>query len=168
MNIPGGTTAESCTAACQAAGNFSFAGLENGHECCEPLLFKLTLLRAHWHCVYAGCDNAINPPTQHVGDADCRMVCEATHTEYCGNQNRVAIYQFSASGVAPGPQVCQDTSLSNFTLRAEFKNPPVNGPVSVPLKPVAVEMVKNVLWTILSVRHYYDSSSEFLSLMRCV
>jgi len=35
VNIPGGTTAESCTAACQAAGGFANAGLENGHECCE-------------------------------------------------------------------------------------------------------------------------------------
>ena len=35
VNIPGGTTAESCTAACQAAGGFVNAGLENGHECCE-------------------------------------------------------------------------------------------------------------------------------------
>ncbi|KIM49752.1 hypothetical protein M413DRAFT_408037 [Hebeloma cylindrosporum] len=73
VNIPSGTTAESCTAACQAAGGFVNAGLENGHEC--------------W------CDNAINAPTQRVGDADCRMLCAASHNEYCGNQNRVAIYQ---------------------------------------------------------------------------
>lgn len=35
VNIPTGTTAESCVAACQAAGGFTHAGLENGHECCE-------------------------------------------------------------------------------------------------------------------------------------
>ena len=35
VNIPAGTTAESCAAACQAAGGFTYAGLENGHECCE-------------------------------------------------------------------------------------------------------------------------------------
>ncbi|KAF9559523.1 WSC-domain-containing protein [Agrocybe pediades] len=144
VNIPGGTTAESCIAACQAAGPFTFAGLENGHEC--------------W------CDTAVHAPTQHVGDADCRMLCSATHAEYCGNANRLAIYQFSANGKPPGPQVCLDTSLTNFTLRAQFKNPgvtvgvvgsgqEVGGPnqSSVQLKVVAVEMAKNVLWTVLSV-----------------
>ncbi|KAF8959705.1 hypothetical protein BDZ97DRAFT_1922687 [Flammula alnicola] len=130
VNIPGGTTAESCTAACQAAGGFLNAGLENGHEC--------------W------CDNAIHAPTQRVGDADCRMVCSATHAEYCGNANRLAIYQFSPSGVAPGPQTCSATTLGNFTLQAQFKNPPTTGPSTVPLKVVAVEMVQNVIWTILS------------------
>ena len=34
VNIPAGTTAESCAAACQAAGGFTYAALENGHECC--------------------------------------------------------------------------------------------------------------------------------------
>ncbi|CAA7260965.1 unnamed protein product [Cyclocybe aegerita] len=130
VNIPGGTTAASCTAACQAAGEFLNAGIENGHEC--------------W------CDNAIHPPTQRTSDADCRMLCEANHDEYCGNANRLAIYQFSPSGVPPGPQACLDTSLTNFTLRAQFKNPPIEGPSSVPLKIVTVEMVRNVLWTVLS------------------
>ncbi|KAF9528241.1 hypothetical protein CPB83DRAFT_854691 [Crepidotus variabilis] len=130
INIPGGTTAESCTAACQAAGGYLNAGLENGHEC--------------W------CDNSIHAPTQRTSDADCRMVCLATHREYCGNQNRLAIYQYSASGEPPGPQACLQTSLSNFTLQAQFKNPPINGPLSVPIKVVVVELVKNVLWTVLS------------------
>ncbi|KJA19113.1 hypothetical protein HYPSUDRAFT_144137 [Hypholoma sublateritium FD-334 SS-4] len=131
VNIPSGTTAESCTAACQAAGGFQFAGLENGHEC--------------W------CDNQINAPGQHVGDADCREVCSATHAEYCGNSNRVAVYEFSASGVPP-VQVCQSTSVSNFTLVAEFATPPTSGPLSVPLKLVAVEIVGTTIWSILSVR----------------
>ncbi|KAF5318168.1 hypothetical protein D9619_012137 [Psilocybe cf. subviscida] len=130
VNIPSGVTAESCTAACQAAGGFTNAGLENGHEC--------------W------CDNAVHAPTQRVGDADCRMVCSATHAEFCGNQNRVAVYQFSSNGTAPGPAACLQTSLSNFTLRAQFKNPPTTGSSTVPLKIVVVEIVKNVLWTILS------------------
>ena len=97
-----------------------------------------------------GCDNAIHAPTQRTSDADCRMVCQATHNEYCGNQNRVAIYQFSPSGIPPGPQACLQTSLSGFTLQAQFKNPPLNGPATVPLKVTVVEMVKNVLWTVLS------------------
>ena len=101
----------------------------------------------------SGCDNTIHAPTQRVGDADCRMLCEASHAEYCGNQNRVAIYQFSASGVAPGPKTCLETDLGNFTLRAQFRNPPTTGPATVSLKVVVVEMVKNVLWTILSVSY---------------
>jgi len=32
-NIPGGVTAETCTAACKAAG-YGLAGLEYGQECC--------------------------------------------------------------------------------------------------------------------------------------
>jgi hypothetical protein len=35
---------------------------------------------------------------------------------------------------------------------AEFKEPEEDGPASVPLKVIAVEMASNVIWTILSVR----------------
>uniref|UniRef100_A0A8H7Y1L9 WSC domain-containing protein n=1 Tax=Psilocybe cubensis TaxID=181762 RepID=A0A8H7Y1L9_PSICU len=129
-NIPLGTTPESCAAACLAQGGFTFAGVENGHEC--------------W------CDNTVHAPTQRVGDADCRQICQVNHAEYCGNANRVAVYEFSPTGKPPGPQVCLDTNLANFTLRAQFKNPPITGPSSVPLKVVAVEIVKNVVWTVLS------------------
>ncbi|KAF8162701.1 hypothetical protein B0H34DRAFT_650627 [Crassisporium funariophilum] len=155
INIPGGVTAESCTAACQAAGTFLNAGLENGHEC--------------W------CDNAVHAPTQRVSDNDCRMVCAATHTEYCGNQNRVAVYGFSASGEAPGPQACVGTAVGNFTLKAVLRNPPVEGSgeaAAVGLKLVAVEMVRGVLWTVLSVSGRFFSvqdpffrALEFLALM---
>ena len=79
------------------------------------------------------------------------MVCIATHTEYCGNAYRLAIYQFSTSDQAPSPQTCLETDVDNFTLVAKFKNPPTQGPTAVALKVVAVEMVQNVLWTILSV-----------------
>jgi len=116
-----------------------------GLECRLPFEFGLTERRL------LGCDTAINPPTQHVGDADCRMVCQATHTEFCGNQNRVAIYQYSASGVPPGHQACLSTSLGNYSIVAEYKDPPTGGPTSVPLKIVTVELVKDVLWTVLSV-----------------
>ena len=44
VNIPGGTTAESCTAACAAAGGFMNAGLENGHECCMSRSHRIYLL----------------------------------------------------------------------------------------------------------------------------
>ena len=79
------------------------------------------------------------------------MVCVATHTQYCGNAYRLAIYQFSTSNQAPSPQTCLETDIGNFTLMAKFKNPVTQGPTAVPLKVVAVEMVQNVLWTILSV-----------------
>jgi len=130
VNIPTGTTAESCTAACQAAGGFTLAGLENGHEC--------------W------CDNTTNNTSQHVSDDDCRMVCSATHTEYCGNANRLAIYQFSTSDQAPSPQICLATDVGNFTLMANFQDPLVQGPAAVALRVVVVEMVDNIIWTILS------------------
>ncbi|PPQ91781.1 hypothetical protein CVT25_000426 [Psilocybe cyanescens] len=145
VNIPLGTTPESCTAACLAQGAFTFAGVENGHEC--------------W------CDTTVHAPTQRVGDADCRELCQANHGEYCGNANRVAVYEFSPTGKAPGPQVCLDTTLSNFTLRAQFKNPPLNGPSSVPLKVVAVEIVKNILWTVISVRVPYFYSTWMIIIL---
>jgi hypothetical protein len=44
VNIPSGTTAESCTAACQAAGGFTNAGLENGHECCKGASFRFIVM----------------------------------------------------------------------------------------------------------------------------
>ena len=44
VNIPGGTTAESCTAACAAAGGFVNTGLENGHECCMSRSYRIFLL----------------------------------------------------------------------------------------------------------------------------
>ena len=98
-----------------------------------------------------GCGNAILDTSQHVSDDDCRMVCIATHTEYCGNAYRLAIYQFSTSDQAPSPQTCLETDVGNFTLIAKFKNPLTQGPTAVALKVVVVEMVQNVLWTILSV-----------------
>jgi hypothetical protein len=101
-----------------------------------------------------GCDNAIRNTSQHVSDDDCRMVCSATHTEYCGNANRLAIYQFSTSDQAPSPQICLETDVANFTLMAKFKNPLTQGPTVVALKVVVVEMVQNVLWTILSVSFF--------------
>ena len=98
-----------------------------------------------------GCDNAIRNTSQHVSDDDCRMVCFATHTEYCGNAYRLAIYQFSTSDQAPSPQICLKTDVDSFTLMAKFKNPLTEGPTAVALKVVVVEVVQNVLWTILSV-----------------
>ncbi|KAF9464508.1 WSC domain-containing protein [Collybia nuda] len=130
VNIPVGVNAASCTAACQSLGGYTIAGMEVGHEC--------------W------CDNVINPPTQRVSDSDCRMVCSADHTEYCGNQDRIAVYRSSGSG-GQGPQTCISTDVANFTLVAAFKNPPTSGPATVPLKMVLVELVPNIVWSILSV-----------------
>lgn len=84
------------------------------------------------------------------------MVCFATHTEYCGNAYRLAIYQFSTSDQAPSPQVCLAIDVGNFTLMAKFKNPLMQGPTVVALKVVVVEMVQNVLWTILSVSFFFS------------
>ncbi|KAJ3885188.1 WSC domain-containing protein, partial [Lentinula edodes] len=77
LDVPAGVTAASCTAACQTE-NFVFAGLENGQEC--------------W------CGSTLGNTSIHVGDDDCRAVCTSDHSEYCGAANRLAVYQFTASG----------------------------------------------------------------------
>ena len=79
------------------------------------------------------------------------MVCSANHGEYCGNANRLAIYQFSSTDQALSPQTCLATHVTNFTLMANFKNPRMQGSAAVALKVVVVEIVQNVIWSILSV-----------------
>ncbi|KAF8191680.1 WSC domain-containing protein [Mycena galopus ATCC 62051] len=128
VNIPLGVTAETCTAACQSAAAYTFAGLENGREC--------------W------CGNTTNPIAEHVSDDDCREVCEADHTQLCGNANRLALYEFTGS-MPPPPQTCAG-DISNFTLLATFNNPPLGSPTQVEIKAVLVELVPNTFWTILS------------------
>lgn len=108
-----------------------------------------------------GCDNVINPPTQRVSDSDCRMVCSADHTEYCGNQDRIAVYRASGTGGPQGPQTCISTNVANFTLVAAFKNPPTSGPATLPLKMVLVELVPNIVWSILSVSMIVAHSQQF-------
>ncbi|KAF7331695.1 hypothetical protein MKEN_00049300 [Mycena kentingensis (nom. inval.)] len=130
LSVPVGVTAQTCTLACQTAGNFMFAGLENAHEC--------------W------CGNTTNIIAQHVGNDDCRLVCQSDHDQYCGNANRLALYSFTPDGAPPPPQQECATDMDSFTLTAVFTNPPVGGPASLPLKAVVVEMVPNVLWTVLS------------------
>ncbi|KAJ7119093.1 WSC domain-containing protein [Mycena epipterygia] len=132
VNVPVGVTAETCTAACQALGGFTHAGLEDGHEC--------------W------CGNTTSTIAEHVSDDDCRAVCSANHAEYCGNANRVALYTFSPEGSPPpAPQQCAG-DIANFTLLAVFNNPPLGSPSQVNLRAVLVELVPNTFWTILSVR----------------
>jgi len=128
VNVPVGVTAETCTAACQSAGGFTFAGLENGREC--------------W------CGNATNPVAQHVSNDDCRAVCVADHTEYCGNANRLALYNFLNG--APQQVLNCTANVNDFTLVAVFNNPPLGSPTQVNLRAVLVEMVPNTFWTILS------------------
>jgi hypothetical protein len=118
-------------------GGFVNAGVEAGREC--------------W------CDNTINSPGQHVSDADCRQICDANHAEYCGNNNRVAVYHFSNStdgsgGANNGTQECVSTDLgasNNFSLKGRFRNGAQQGQL-VNLKVIAVEIARGVTWTILS------------------
>ncbi|KAJ7221484.1 WSC domain-containing protein [Mycena pura] len=130
VNVPVGVTAESCTAACQSAGAFTFAGLENGHEC--------------W------CGNATNTVAQHVSNDDCRAVCVADHSEYCGNANRLALYNFLGADTPPPPVLNCTGNVGDFTLVAVFNNPPLGFPTQMNLRAVLVEMVPNTFWTILS------------------
>ncbi|KAF9009663.1 hypothetical protein BDQ17DRAFT_1076220 [Cyathus striatus] len=137
VNVPVGVTPESCTAACMSLGNFVNAGVEVGREC--------------W------CDKTVNSPAQHVSDADCRQICDADHAEYCGNQNRLAVYHFSNSSDSngsdnDGAQECMSTDLgaaNNFALQGRFRNGAQQGQ-QVSLKVIAVEIAKGITWTILS------------------
>ncbi|TFK24665.1 WSC-domain-containing protein [Coprinopsis marcescibilis] len=132
ITIPGGATIESCSAACTAstAGPFAFAGVENRHEC--------------W------CGNALGEVAEVVEDSACFGVCTAEHQQFCGNANRILVYEFHADA-DPTP-VCENTDIGNFTLVAEYKNPVEDGPISVNLKVIAVEISRGVVWTLLSVR----------------
>ncbi|KIM38445.1 hypothetical protein M413DRAFT_30263 [Hebeloma cylindrosporum] len=71
LDVPGGVSAETCTAACKAAG-FPLAGLEFGQEC--------------W------CDTYM-PLVIPAPDSDCNTPCQADATELCGSGNRLAVYQ---------------------------------------------------------------------------
>ncbi|KAH9479037.1 WSC domain-containing protein [Psilocybe cubensis] len=66
-----GVTAETCTAACKAAG-FALAGLEFGQEC--------------WCATFM---SLVSP----LPDSQCNMVCVADSTELCGAGNVLAVYQ---------------------------------------------------------------------------
>ncbi|KAE9409012.1 WSC-domain-containing protein [Gymnopus androsaceus JB14] len=125
IDVPAGVTAETCTAGCQTAG-FTIAGLEDGQEC--------------W------CGNTLGNSSLHVDDDDCREICISNHDEYCGNANRLAIYEFAASGAPPPPTACSTNDITNFTLVATAQDG-----LSMPLKVVVVEMVPSVTWTILTV-----------------
>jgi hypothetical protein len=66
-------------------------------QICTVCQSFLTFLFFFSKCV----DNAIRNTSQHVSDDDCRMVRFATHTEYCGNVNRLTIYQSSTFWSSP-------------------------------------------------------------------
>lgn len=103
---------------------------------------------------YEGCGDTLSNATQRVSDDDCRAVCTSNHTEYCGNANRIAIYDNTATGT--GPTQCSSDTIANFTLSAVYNIPPEEGPSAVPLKVVLVEMVPSVTWAILSVRNFQN------------
>ncbi|PPQ75087.1 hypothetical protein CVT24_010152 [Panaeolus cyanescens] len=89
VSVSGAFNVESCTAACKAAG-FPLAGLEYGQEC--------------WCDTYM---EIVSP----VPDRECNKVCVGDATEFCGNGNRLAVYQDTAA-TPPNPQTC----LTNFQL----------------------------------------------------
>ncbi|KAF8643390.1 hypothetical protein AX16_009046 [Volvariella volvacea WC 439] len=53
-------------------------------------------------------------------------------------------------GEGPTTPECASTAVGNFTLRAVYKNPPSDGPASVTLKVIVVELVRSLTWTLLS------------------
>ena len=66
------------------------------------------------------------------------------------------MYTFTPSAEPP-VAVCENPSVTNFTLVAEYKEPAEEGPTSVNLKVLAVEMASNVVWTIISVSVYVNT-----------
>ncbi|KAJ3541508.1 hypothetical protein NMY22_g3862 [Coprinellus aureogranulatus] len=149
INIPGGATVESCTAACTAssAGPFPLSGVENRNEC--------------W------CGHELGETATLVDHNACRGVCTADHSQFCGNANRISVYTFTPAEEPPAP-VCDQATIGNFTLVAQFKEPAEDGPTSVPLKVVAVEMASNVVWTILSACSNCCSEWPALSMQNSV
>ncbi|PPQ71708.1 hypothetical protein CVT26_007625 [Gymnopilus dilepis] len=93
ITIAGGATAETCTAACQAAG-FPLAGLEFGKEC--------------W------CDSYFLFPTVSP-DSECSSICDADNSELCGAGNRLAVYQ-DTNAVLDSQQCLNGTQLRNNVL----------------------------------------------------
>ncbi|KAF4604362.1 WSC domain-containing protein 2 [Pleurotus pulmonarius] len=143
--IPQGVTPESCTAACQTAGGFARAGLEVGREC--------------W------CDNLLDASSEARPTRECRTVCSADHTKLCGSANRAAVYGFNIGGGGSQPEQCTDVNVNNFTLQAVFKAPPPSGPSTVTLKMILVEMVPDIMWSILSLVSATPRAGESLSFL---
>ncbi|EEB90633.1 hypothetical protein MPER_11135 [Moniliophthora perniciosa FA553] len=97
LGVPKGVTAKGCVDACLDAG-FTQAGVEDGHECwCDATTTRSFNL------------NATKAP-----DTDCRGVCVVDHGEYCGNANRIAVYQLNGTASTS----CIGSIGSNFTLVA--------------------------------------------------
>lgn len=156
INIPGGATVESCTAACSASssGPFPLSGVENRNECCTSHMLPSIHMQVSFltRCdIYPiGCGQALGEAAEVVDDTACRGVCTADHSQFCGNANRIAVYTFTPS-TEPPIAVCNTPTVANFTLIAEYREPAEEGPASVNLKVLAVEMASNVVWTIISV-----------------
>lgn len=114
-----------------------------------------------------GCDNTIaNPGAQPAPEDECHTVCAADFTEWCGGVARISVYQFSPPVASPPPsQSCVSSDVANFSLNAVYKDPPSSGPSSIPLKVVLVELVPNIVWTILSVGYSINRHRESSRIM---
>ncbi|KAF9051933.1 WSC domain-containing protein [Panaeolus papilionaceus] len=88
--VPGGNSAEGCTALCHDKG-YEFAGLEYGSEC--------------W-CDHQPAYQTIKP------DSECSSPCPADATELCGAGNRLVLYQDTAP--KPKPQIKQTVGTWNY------------------------------------------------------
>ncbi|KAF9560056.1 WSC-domain-containing protein [Agrocybe pediades] len=91
LSVPGGVTAESCTAACKAAG-FILAGLEFGQEC--------------WCDIYM-------PLATPAPESTCNMPCNANPKEICGAGNRLSLYVDTSA-----PALNLSTCLNGAQLQA--------------------------------------------------
>ncbi|KAF8872484.1 hypothetical protein CPB84DRAFT_1799523 [Gymnopilus junonius] len=111
LQVPGGVTAESCTAACKAS-DFPLAGLEFGQECWCDAYMALAVL---------------------TPDTDCNTPCVANNAELCGAGNRLTVY---VDSTAPPITLTACLGLGNpfvFNLVATFLPTSPGAPVSAPL-----------------------------------
>ncbi|KAG7086326.1 hypothetical protein E1B28_002289 [Marasmius oreades] len=142
--LPNGVTTGACIEGCLDAG-FSMAGVEDGKECwCDG---PSTVL-------------GLSPNATKVSDTDCRGVCVADHSQYCGNANRIAVYSMIEHDLSPPdpPRNCSE-AFGNITMVAMTSEGE-----EFPLKIVTVEMVPSVSWGVLSACPFCCSDYKFFTL----
>ncbi|KAH9484852.1 WSC domain-containing protein [Psilocybe cubensis] len=130
FDVPGGNSAERCTAICNGHG-YGLAGLEYGSEC--------------W------CDNYM-PYGQLMSDSDCSFTCPGDNTELCGAGNRMLVYQDSTA-TPPSPNTCitwrDASSFINNVLQAVPKSGsgPITKLYAIPTNPFTDPLYYTIIST---------------------
>lgn len=149
----GGVYPPSCADACAFYG-YTMMGTEYGDECCRFNQLLIDILSNHDS---PGCGNSTDTASQ-APDTDCVMTCSADRDYYCGNANRLSVYQNNPPAetytneclAGPLPSWLNVTRLS---ILASPKEPSTlqtgwNGAV---LRIIDVLTVGDTTWSLLSV-----------------